>query len=50
MPDELYLPVVAAIALVWWLVCALCQSRSEGFDEPDRAHQRDPEVTAGPGW
>jgi hypothetical protein len=49
MPDELYLPVVAAITLVWWLVCALRQSRSEAFDEPEWANQRDREATAGPG-
>lgn len=34
MPDELYLPLLAAAALAWYLICALRQLRTEPTHSP----------------
>lgn len=34
MPDDIHLPLLAAAVLIWYLVCALRQLRSERGEEP----------------
>jgi hypothetical protein len=34
MPEELTLPIIAAAILLWYLVCALRQGRTERSNEP----------------
>lgn len=35
MPGDLHLPLLAAVALVWYLVCALRQTRAERAASPN---------------
>ncbi|MCP9273435.1 hypothetical protein [Mycolicibacterium arenosum] len=34
MPEDIHLPLLAAAVLIWYLVCALRQARSERSDTP----------------